>query len=202
MVSVIREFETSLIGTLGNASWGRIFVLLLGERVQALPGRIYQSTGLVCAEVGVQVMILKSTKRLLGLLCHENGVNSLCVDPCFPIISSPFRTACTERKGRKEGMPATQHGWQYVVLAGSAIDSSCYISGTLWWNTSVNIDVKRRVIFLKPKIDLDFFKHTPYRICDLIQPKLFSFLTELSTPTQGWFGEQKWKKTGLFQNIF
>lgn len=52
MVSFIREFETSLIGTLGNASWGRIFVLLLGERVQALPGRIYQSTGLMCAEVG------------------------------------------------------------------------------------------------------------------------------------------------------
>lgn len=75
-------------------------------------------------------MILKSTQRLPGLLCHENGVNSLCVDPCFSIISSPFRTACTESTGRKEGMAVTQHGWQRVVLAGSAVDSTCYISGT------------------------------------------------------------------------
>lgn len=51
MVSVIREFEASRIGILGNASWGRIFGLLLGERVQALPGSIHQSTGPVCAEV-------------------------------------------------------------------------------------------------------------------------------------------------------
>lgn len=51
MVSVIREFGTSLIGTPGNASWGRMFGLLLGKRVWALPGRIHQSTRPVCAEV-------------------------------------------------------------------------------------------------------------------------------------------------------
>ena len=140
-------------------------------------------------------MFLKSTQRLLGLPCHENGVNSLWVNPYFPVISSlPFRIARTERKGRKEGMPVTQHGQQHMVLAGSAIDSSYYISCTLWWSTSVNIDVKRRVIFLKPKIDFDFFKHTPNRMWDLIQPKLFCFLYFRSYPhTQGWFGEKKWK---------
>lgn len=52
ILSVLREFEASLIGTLGNASWGWIFGLLLGERAQAVLGRINQFTAPVCAEVG------------------------------------------------------------------------------------------------------------------------------------------------------
>lgn len=77
-------------------------------------------------------MFLKSTQRLPGLLCHENGVNSLWVNPYSPVISSlPFRTARTESKGRKEGIPVTQHGQQHVVPAGSAIDSSYFSSCTL-----------------------------------------------------------------------
>lgn len=149
-------------------------------------------------------MFLQRTQRLPGLLCHENGVNSLWVNPYFPVISSlPFRTTRTESKGRKEGMPVTQHGQQHVVLAGSAIGSSCYISCILWWSPSVNVDAKRRVIFLKPKIDFEFFKHTPYRAWDLIQPKLFCFLYFLSYPhTQEWFGEKKWKSSVYFKIFF